>query len=363
MERIDLSINARSMATRTEIYIGRDLTGTLRSVESRYRKILVFVSKNVVSAQGEIVKSYTDCGITGVVDIEDGEDHKNIHMFEELLEHMMKASIERGDAIAYIGGGTLGDVCGFAASTYKRGVDLLAIPTTLLAQVDSSVGGKNGINFHGIKNLVGTFHQASHVFCDTDFIMNSDPNLVRDSLGEVVKYGLIGGPTILEILSQQTSIDHLIQDHIEKIIALCLSIKKNVVEVDPFDMGKRKVLNFGHTFGHVIEACYGGKLPHGNAVLLGIMSESEFYSEYFGLKDVCTDQVKSLIERYGIKIPHLEGCSPNDVSRYLEHDKKGSGDNITMAVVESLGSASLREVHRTDADSFLQRWLKDERWK
>lgn len=363
MKRIEITLNGNIMPTRTQIYIGDHMKETFRKIYSSYGKILFLVSRNIKARYDDILSEYTDGSTIRTVEVSDGEDQKNLDAYYSIISTIMENSIERGDAIAYAGGGTLGDVTGFASASYMRGIDLLAFPTTLLAQVDSSIGGKNGVNFHGVKNLIGTFHNPVAVFCDTRFIKRSEQGVVLDSLGELLKYGFIGNPAILGILESHKDIADLINTDLENIIELGIMVKKKFVEADPLDTGERKILNFGHTFGHVIEACSSGRIPHGNAVLLGIMAESEFGQKVFGIKDICSGTVRSFMKNYGIRIRFDYPFKLDEIPAYLNLDKKSAGNSITMSFVDSPGHPVMKNAEKNEASLFLRDWLSNDQWK
>ena len=212
------------------------------------RKVLVVTDKGVPEKYSAAVLA--QCGEGWLLTLEGGEEHKSIDSVQLILSALTEHGFTRGDALVAVGGGVVGDTVGFAAACYMRGIDWYNVPTTLLSQVDSSVGGKTGVNFHGIKNLVGAFHHPSGVLIDTLTVDTLCPRLFAEGLAEVIKMAATSDAALFETLESTTDIRSILPD----VIASALRIKISVVEADPTEHGLRAVLNFGHTIGHAIEA-------------------------------------------------------------------------------------------------------------
>lgn len=250
--------------------------------------------------------------------IKPGEQSKTTDNAMLFIQAMSEAGITRSDAVIALGGGVVGDLAGFAASVYMRGIPFVQIPTTLLAAVDSSVGGKTAVDTSFGKNLVGTFHQPSLVICDTDALTK------RDGYAEVIKYAFLSDPGLLECPFQE-------------LISRCVSIKRDIVQSDEYDRGQRALLNFGHTVGHAIEKLSGFEIPHGNAVAQGMYRAAKI-GRQLGLED-CTEAIQSTLEEYGFDL----SCpySARQIYETAMADKKREGDFITLVLPESIGKCGL----------------------
>lgn len=264
-----------------------------------------------------------------------GEPSKNATNFIALLNFLAGAKLTRADAVIALGGGVVGDLAGFAASSYMRGIGFIQIPTTLLAAVDSSVGGKTAIDLDSGKNLAGTFYQPDLVLCDYKLLDSLSDDCYRDGLAEVIKYGVIADKELFSMLKPPISL------RIEEIIARCVTIKRDVVSIDEKETGPRKLLNFGHTIGHGVEVCSNYQLSHGNAVAIG-MSVISRASYKMGLCDAGTSrQIVELIKSFGLPVTTV--YSAKELSSAALSDKKRSGRMITLVIPEKLGQCVLRE--------------------
>ncbi|NLT13752.1 MAG: 3-dehydroquinate synthase [Clostridiales bacterium] len=264
-----------------------------------------------------------------------GEFSKNAANFISLLNLLADARLTRADAVIALGGGVVGDLAGFAASSYMRGIGFIQIPTTLLAAVDSSVGGKTAIDLDSGKNLAGSFYQPDLVLCDHALLDTLSRDCYRDGLAEVIKYGVIADEKLFDMLKPPIKLN------IEEIIARCVTIKRDVVIVDEKEQGPRKLLNFGHTIGHAVEVCSHYEISHGKSVAIG-MSVIARASSKMGLCDKTTsEQIVSVIKSFGL--PVTTGFSAKELSAAALGDKKRSGSLITLVVPEQIGQCVLRE--------------------
>lgn len=269
--------------------------------------------------------------------VEAGEGSKSLGVFEKVCNEILEHDFSRTDCIIALGGGVVGDLAGFAASTLLRGVRLIQIPTTLLSQVDSSVGGKTAVNLAAGKNLVGTFYQPSLVLADTDTLATLPPREVSCGMAEIIKYAAIRDAKMAdELLSGNYSM--------ENIIARCCEIKAEIVMNDERDTGERMLLNFGHTIGHAIENYYGyGVLSHGAAVAAGMCIMTE-YGEKNGLTEKGTlDIIRRLNEKFGL--PTECEHRKNLVTAAL-HDKKSTGSSINIVLVRRMGEGYYKKVDK-----------------
>lgn len=280
------------------------------------------------------------------VSLPDGEEYKNWDTLQIIFGELLGRGHDRQTVLFALGGGVVGDITGFAAACYMRGVKYVQIPTTLLAQVDSSVGGKTGINHPLGKNMIGSFHQPSAVLCNVDFLQTLPARELRAGIAEVIKYGPIADMKFFGWL--EVSIDDLLKGDREalvRVVRRCCEIKAAIVGADERESGLRAVLNFGHTFGHAIETGLGyGKWLHGEGVAAGMVMAAEL-SRRLGLIDIdFVERLRKLIVRAGLpsKGPVLD--SKDNAGRYLElmrNDKKSAAGELRFVVIEEPGKAAL----------------------
>ena len=301
------------------------------------RRVLVVTDSGVPQEYARTVACA--CRQARICTLPAGENSKNMDNYQRLLREMLALGMDRGDCVAAVGGGMAGDLAGFAAATYMRGVDFYNVPTTLLAQVDSSVGGKTAIDMDGVKNIVGAFHQPRAVLIDTDTLRSLPPRQVTAGLAESVKMAVTCDAALLALIENSADLTA----DLPEIIARSLAIKARVVEQDPTEQGLRRVLNFGHTIGHAIESCAGGELLHGECVALGMLPMIED---------------KSLVRRTGaiyrtLGLPTRTGVDKNKVLSYMQHDKKSAGSTITVIKVPGLGCWRADKIPMTELPALL----------
>ncbi len=269
---------------------------------------------------------------------EAGEASKKLSVVEKMYHFFFEHDITRTDIVVALGGGVTGDMAGFAAATYLRGIDFVQIPTSLLAQVDSSVGGKTAVDMPFGKNLVGAFRQPRIVLIDPDTLNTLPEKFFRDGLGEVVKYGCIRSLALFERLEKENAADIT-----DDIIYECVSIKRDVVEKDEFDTGERAILNFGHTLGHAIEKLgnYSG-YTHGEAVAAGSAMITRI-SEKNGLTEKGTaERLEAVLLKYGL--PVNSRFSDDEIAAATKGDKKSSGKSINFVLLKSIGECFLKKL-------------------
>lgn len=253
----------------------------------------------------------------------EGEKSKNFDTYRQICQALMDASFTRKDAVIAVGGGVTGDMAGFAAATYMRGIDFYNIPTTLLSQVDSSIGGKTAIDLGKIKNIIGAFHQPKKVIIDPDVLSTLPERQVRNGLAEALKAGIIMDKELFEIFEEGKALEK-----IEEVIERSLMVKKRVVEEDEKEAGLRKVLNFGHTIGHAIEASVPfGELYHGECVALGMVPMCG---------EKIKDRVISALKKTGL--PTACAIDREKVKEALTHDKKSEGAGVTAVFSKEIGT-------------------------
>ena len=255
----------------------------------------------------------------------------------ELCEKMISFGFTRTDCVAAVGGGVIGDLAGFVAATYMRGVDFYNIPTTLLSQVDSSIGGKTAINLGGVKNIVGAFYQPKAVIIDTEVLSTLPKRQIANGMAEVIKMSLTSDEYLFEILENGVT-----GENIEDVIVRALKIKKSVVEVDEREGGLRKILNFGHTLGHGIEAAEElNGLYHGECVAIGMTSCSS---------PEVKERLIPLLEQYGLPTKY-DGDIDTALS-FIKQDKKCEGDEISVILVDNIGKY---RIEKMKADAFIDK--------
>ncbi len=257
-----------------------------------------------------------------------GEENKNFDTLQGLLRRMLEAGFARTDAVVALGGGVVGDIAGFAAAIYMRGIDFYNIPTTLLSQVDSSVGGKTAVDLDGYKNMIGAFHQPKAVFIDPDLLATLPARQISNGLCEALKMGATSDPELFELFEQNDVLSH--PELIEDIIIRAVKAKRDVVEIDEREGGLRKVLNFGHTLGHAIESSLGLTLLHGECVALGIPPMCE---------GKVRERLKKALSNIGLETDAAKYITDkNALLTALTHDKKSaSGGAVNAVVLKDIG--------------------------
>ncbi len=265
-----------------------------------------------------------------------GEQSKCLSVFGEIVDYLCKAGITRSDIIIALGGGVVGDITGFAAASYLRGVDFVQIPTTLLSQVDSSVGGKTAIDITGGKNLVGAFKQPALVLCDSDTLKSLPSETLADGMAEVIKYGMIKDSSFFELLEKHDldSVDEIM----DEIVYTCVDIKREVVEHDEFDKGERMILNFGHTLGHALESWHNyTDFTHGMGVAAGMC----IITDKLAPADVA-ERLRKCVESY--KLPTGTDIPMGELLPFCSKDKKREYGEISYIICKTIGKADIVKV-------------------
>lgn len=279
------------------------------------------------------------------VTLPDGEAHKTLDTLSRVLDALVSARFARDDVVVALGGGVVGDIAGFAAATYQRGIGFLQVPTTLLAQVDSSVGGKTGVNHPAAKNMIGAFHQPVAVLADTDTLQTLPPRELSAGLAEVVKYGLIGepGPHVSPAFFEW------LEDHAPELMArdagaLTYAIEQScrhkaiVVASDERELGVRALLNLGHTFGHAIESGLGfGHWLHGEAVAAGMTMAADLSRRMGMLDGNDVTRIKALLERMNLPTAAPPEIEPERMRELMGHDKKVLKGKLRLILLEAIG--------------------------
>ena len=274
----------------------------------------------------------------------DGEQYKNWATLEKIFDQLLEKTYSRNSTLLALGGGVIGDMTGFAASVYQRGVRFVQVPTTLLAQIDSSVGGKTAINHPLGKNMIGTFYQPDAVYIQTDVLETLSKRQFNSGLAEVIKYGCIDDFDFFCYLENNVNkILSLESDALIFIIKKCCQIKAKIVVQDETELtGQRALLNFGHTFGHAIEAKQQYKgLLHGEAVAVGMLIATKLSITLGLIGDAFYDRLETLLIKAGLPVSIPEGITSEDFLYYMRKDKKSSHGHIKLILLEKLGKAKL----------------------
>lgn len=311
------------------------------------QKIMIVSDDNVFPLYGQqVMDSLKDYECHSLV-LPHGEPTKNFQSLPKIYTAMLDAKLTRSDLVIALGGGVIGDLAGFAAASYLRGIKLVQIPTSLLAQVDSSVGGKVAVDLPQGKNLVGAFYQPKMVLIDPNVLNTLPEHFIKDGMGEVIKYGCIKDSSLFDRLCAHSSFEDL-KPELPEIIARCVDIKRIVVEADQFDTGERMLLNFGHTLAHTIEQYYNyERESHGEAVGIG-MYQITLMAEEKGLTGSgCADQIKKALDIYGL--PSSCGLPVTDLTKAITLDKKNLNGKLNVVLLKELGSSY---VYPTDISFF-----------
>lgn len=332
--KINLGINSYS------IYIQKGIIEKLEKYIYKVvkgKKIVIITDDKVASLYGEIIKKQLKQYETYFIVIDQGEKSKHINILPNIYTQLTNFKLTRSDLIIALGGGVVGDLAGFVAATYLRGIQFIQIPTSLLAQVDSSVGGKVAVDLDAGKNLVGAFYHPKMVLIDPNVLKTLDQRFINDGMAEVIKYGLIKSPQLFQQLCAYTSFEDLYQD-IEDIIYQCVNIKRVLVENDEKDFGQRLLLNFGHTLGHTIEQYFNYEsYSHGEGVAIG-MYQITLLSESLGLTEKGTNEkIKKILSLYNLPLEcHVE---MKKLLPAINLDKKNINNHLSLVLLKDIGQS------------------------
>lgn len=350
-----ISINA---STNYEVIIGRGLltdAGTLIANVLSSGKLCIITDDIVdqlyaqtltdsLRAQGFALCQYT---------IAHGEGAKTLTTCADILEYLASENMTRSDAIIALGGGVVGDISGFVASTYCRGINFVQIPTTLLAALDSSVGGKTGVNLNHGKNLAGTFWQPALVLCDCDLFKSLSRDLMLDGISEAIKYGVILDATLFDFIEYENV---FLDKAVAHLIARCIAIKSEIVEKDERESELRQLLNFGHTIGHAIEKCSNYQISHGHAVAMGMLIIAKAADQLGYSAQDCGIALETILNKYAYPLD----CpfSPKELAAVALNDKKRAGEQITLVLPTRIGECELKKIHVSELEHLIAQGLR-----
>ena len=338
-----ISVNASKSYTVT---VGSGLLNrlgdTLRAVFPKGARVMLVTDDTVRALHADsVLDTLTVAGFrTEIFSFPAGEASKNTETLFALWQALAGASFSRTDGIVALGGGVVGDLAGFAAATYLRGIPCFQVPTTLLAMVDSSVGGKTAVDLAAGKNLVGAFSQPVGVLCDTDVLGTLSPADFADGCAEVIKYGYLGDPELLALLEEPISL------HLEEVIARCVEKKRQIVEEDELDRGNRQLLNLGHTAGHAVEKLSKYSISHGKAVAIGMM----IMAKAAAARGICPKNLplhmEKMLCRYAL--PTEAPFAAAELAAAALADKKRRGDVLTVVLPTALGKSELFDLKTSE---------------
>lgn len=322
-----LQVHNNQQSCAYDIVLERGALKQLDAYLPRAGKALIVTDDGVPSQYARAAAAA--CEESMIVTLPQGERTKNLDNHRYLLSRMLQAGFTRSDRVIAVGGGVIGDLAGFAAAVYMRGIAFYNLPTTLLSQVDSSIGGKVAVDMDGVKNIVGAFYPPRKVVIDPDVLRTLDARQVSAGLAETIKMAATSDAALFQRLEESQSLDCDLDAFIEG----SLRIKKSVVEQDPLETGLRRVLNFGHTIGHAIESAMKGSWLHGECVAAGMLP-------------MCSPAVRArlagVLEHY--RLPTHTDCAPEQLIAFMAHDKKAAGDSVTTVCVDEIGSFAFRKM-------------------
>lgn len=311
---------------RNNVIFGSDLLARAGQILDLDRRVLIVSDDGVPAGYAEALAA--QCARPLLLRLPQGEASKSFDQLQALLSAMLRAGFGRGDCVAAVGGGMVGDLSGFAAACYMRGIDFYNIPTTLLSQLDSSVGGKTAIDFEGVKNIVGAFYPPKKVLIDPAVLRTLPDRQLAAGMAEAIKIAAVRDAALFETIEALPDL----RADLTEIIRRGVENKLEVVEADPLESGLRRILNFGHTIGHAIEGAAAGALLHGECVALGMLP-------------MCSDagraRLRPLLARFGL--PTKTDIAPGELLRFMLHDKKAQGQVIRTVFVAELGRYEMRE--------------------
>ncbi len=341
------------------VYVGSGILNQFADTLNRHKKyqqIVVISSKNIFDLYGEkLLNGFAEHTEIRILLVPDGEKSKSLKQVDALYTSMLEKQIERDALLIALGGGVVGDLAGFVAATYLRGVDFVQVPTTLLAQVDSSIGGKTGVNHKLGKNLIGAFKQPLFVFVDVDVLQTLPDAEIRCGLGEVIKYGLITNRPLFDYLHENLdTIQKKDSQALLHIVEKSIEDKATVVAQDEKEAGLRMTLNFGHTFGHALEAEFGYEdLKHGEAVILGMQCALSYSKASGQILEENFDTGMKLLKKVPVSLDR-KNLKADNLLEHMVHDKKVKDKKIRLVLLKGIGECKIE--NQADKELILKIW-------
>jgi 3-dehydroquinate synthase len=342
-------VNTKSKAY--TVYIANDLLKSAGSLISKITGVskAAIITDDIVGAlySKQLEISLKEAGFETIKYVfQNGESSKNTDNLVAILNFLAENRLSNQDMVFALGGGVVGDIAGFAAAIFMRGIKLVQIPTTLLAMVDSSVGGKTAVDLPFGKNLAGAFYQPELVICDTSTLSTLDNEQLSNGFSEILKYAFIRDFELLNRLKSNKTLE------LDGIIESCVKIKRDIVELDECDKGIRNILNFGHTFGHSIEKCSNFTISHGKAVAVGMAIMTKAGVKSGICERHCYDALISILQMYNLPTESIYGAQ--ELYNAAISDKKRKGDKITLIIPEKIGKCILKTVPLSEMRTLLQ---------
>lgn len=337
------------------IIIGKEILQQIGQYATSVKKpckAVIISDSNVMPIYG---KTVTDSLCAAGFDVSEyvfpaGENSKNGQVYLDILNYLATAHMTRSDLLIALGGGVVGDMTGFVAATFLRGISFIQVPTSLLAMVDSSVGGKTAIDLPAGKNLAGAFYQPDLVLCDIETLSTLPGDIFKDGCAEVIKYGILYDPVLFNHLMQ-----HGLAFDKESVISRCVELKRDVVEEDEYDRGSRQKLNLGHTIGHGIEACSHFSISHGSAVAAGMAIVTRSATDCGICNTDTCKQVLHVLEKFGL--PAGTKFSASMLYTWALSDKKRSADTVNLIVPKTIGDCIILPTKTNELESFIEAGL------
>jgi len=331
MKKIEIEIKEKK---KSNVFIDINFEKIPEKIEEEGNKFLIISDEKVSGLYGKkLEKIFSKKGIVHNFILKPGEKEKKLKNVEKILTFCTEKKFSRDDTIVSLGGGVVSDISGFVSSIYMRGVRFITIPTTLLSQVDASIGGKTGVNFYNKKNLIGSFYQPEYIFINLETLKTLPEREMKQGIAEIIKYGVIKSKKIFELIEKESQ---NINRFLPEIVEECVKIKASVVEKDEKEKsGLREILNFGHTIGHAIEVIDEYKLNHGEAVANGMIYEC-LIAYKLGLCEIETyDRIKKVIKNFNF--PQIKGKNIEKIIENLKYDKKVRKGKVRFVLPEKIG--------------------------
>ena len=331
------TIIAGKGSSKYQIHIkGKNFSKTIFNKDiGKNNKVLIITDSGVPKKHIRKIKDIITCKKINVLTLNQGEKSKSLASFQKIMNMLFTMNFDRSDSLIALGGGVVGDITGFCAATYLRGINYIQVPTTLLAQVDSSVGGKTAINVPQGKNLIGSFYNPKFVLISTDFLKTLPQEQYESGLGEVIKYAFIGNKKLKKIIEDNSKkITERNEKILKTIIEESIKTKSKIVTKDEKENGIRAILNFGHTFGHAIEAHHGYKrITHGAAITMGMVIAAKVSLFEGHIKDYHLENIINVIKSLGLKADHKK-YKYSDLKKYMKIDKKVSDGQLNLILID-----------------------------
>ena len=337
-----------------DIVFASDYSGLLEELQDfniNERRVAIIADSNTTSLYGEEIKSLLDGNCKKVIlhSFPAGEENKTLDTVKNIYKTLIEEKYDRKDLLLALGGGVVGDITGYAAATYLRGVDFIQLPTTLLAQVDSSIGGKTGVDFDGYKNMVGAFYMPKLVYMNISALKTLDERQFFSGFAEVMKHGLIKDASFYEwLLENMYEIQDRDPDILEEMVMQSCNIKKLVVEKDPKELGDRALLNFGHTIGHAIEKAKNFEMLHGECVALGAVAAAFISWKHNWLSMDEYYEIRDMFVPFNLPIS-IDDINPEEIVSLTKSDKKMAAGQIKFVLLKKIGKAVI-DMNVTDED-------------